>query len=96
VLDAMPCERIVYQNGEWHQQGVVIQNGSLALEIGPVVDRQLLPDYLLTHSFAEGYTTEINPQSEAWIDGCNSGDHEWSFYYAGLWISGERVFSPTA
>jgi SAM-dependent MidA family methyltransferase len=67
VLDAMPCERIVYQNGEWHQQGVVIQNGVLALEIGRVVDRQLLPDYLLTHSFAEGYTTEINPQGVAWI-----------------------------
>jgi SAM-dependent MidA family methyltransferase len=67
VLDAIPCERIVYQNGEWHQQGVVVQNDALALEIGPVVDRQSLPDYLLTHSFAEGYTTEINPQSVAWI-----------------------------
>jgi SAM-dependent MidA family methyltransferase len=65
VLDAIPCERIVYHNGEWHQQGVVIQNGILALEIGPIVDRQLLPDYLLIHSFAEGYTTEINPQSVA-------------------------------
>jgi SAM-dependent MidA family methyltransferase len=67
VLDAMPCERIVYQNGEWHLQGVIIKNGALALEIGPVVDRQLLPGHLLTHSFAEGYTTEINPQSVAWI-----------------------------
>jgi SAM-dependent MidA family methyltransferase len=67
VLDAIPCERIVYQDGTWHLQGVVIKNGALALEIGSVVDRQLLPDYLLTHSFAEGYTSEINPQSEAWI-----------------------------
>jgi SAM-dependent MidA family methyltransferase len=67
VLDAIPCERIIYQKGEWHQQGVVIKNGALTLEIGPAVDRQLLPDYLLTHSFAEGYTTEINPQSVAWI-----------------------------
>jgi SAM-dependent MidA family methyltransferase len=67
VLDAIPCERIVYQNGEWRQQGVVIKNDALALEIGPVVDRKLLPDYLLTHSFAEGYTTEIHPQSVAWI-----------------------------
>jgi SAM-dependent MidA family methyltransferase len=67
VLDAIPCERIVYQNGEWHLQGVVIQNGVLALEIGPAVDRHLLPDYLLTHSFAEGYSTEIHPQSVAWI-----------------------------
>ena len=67
VLDAIPCERIFYLNGAWHQQGIVIKNGAFALEIGPVVDRQLLPDYLLTHSFAEGYTTEINPQSVAWI-----------------------------
>ena len=67
VLDAIPCERIVYQSGEWYQQGVVIQNGALALGVGPAVNRQLLPDYLLTHSFAEGYTTEINPQSVAWI-----------------------------
>jgi SAM-dependent MidA family methyltransferase len=67
VLDAIPCERIVYQKGEWHLQGVVIQNGVLALGIGPTVDRQLLSDHLLTHSFAEGYTTEINPQNVAWI-----------------------------
>ena len=66
VLDAIPCERIVYQHGKWHQQGVVIQNDVFALEIGPVVDQQLLPNYLLTHSFAEDYTTEINPQSVAW------------------------------
>jgi SAM-dependent MidA family methyltransferase len=69
VLDAIPCERIIYVNGEWRQQGVVIKNGALALEVGAVVDRQLLPDYLLAHSFAEGYTTEINPQSVAWIRG---------------------------
>jgi SAM-dependent MidA family methyltransferase len=67
VLDAIPCERIVYQHGAWHLQGVVIKNGAFALEIGPAVDPLLLPDYLLTHSFAEGYTTEINPQSAAWI-----------------------------
>jgi SAM-dependent MidA family methyltransferase len=67
LLDAIPCERIVYQNGEWHLQQVIVQNSAFALEIGPVVDRQLLPDHLLTHSFAEGYTTEINPQSVAWI-----------------------------
>lgn len=67
VLDAIPCERIVYQNGKWYLQGVGIQNGAFALEIGPAVDPQLLPDHLLTHSFAEGYATEINPQSVAWI-----------------------------
>lgn len=68
VLDAIPCERIVYQNGKWHLQGVVIQNGAFALEIGPAIDLQLLPDHLLTHSFDEGYATEINPQSVAWME----------------------------
>ena len=67
VLDAMPCERIVYQNGEWHLQGVVIKNGAFALESGPAAGLELLPDYLRAHSFAEGYTTEIHPQSVAWI-----------------------------
>ena len=67
VLDAIPCERIVYQDGTWHLQGVVIKNGAFALDSGPAVDPQLLPDHLLAHSFAEGYTTEIHSQSVAWI-----------------------------
>lgn len=67
VLDAIPCEQIVYQNESWHWQGVVIKNGVFALEIGPAVDPGLLPDHLLKHSFPNGYTTEINPQSVAWL-----------------------------
>jgi SAM-dependent MidA family methyltransferase len=67
VLDAIPCERIVYQNRMWCLQGVVIKNGAFTLESGPAVDPKLLPDLLLTHSFAEGYTTEIHPHSVAWI-----------------------------
>jgi SAM-dependent MidA family methyltransferase len=67
VLDAIPCERIVYQDGRWCLQGVVIKNGAFALESGPAVGLELLPDHLLAHSFAEGYTTEIHPQSVAWI-----------------------------
>jgi SAM-dependent MidA family methyltransferase len=67
VLDAIPCERIVYQNGQWYLQGVAVKNSAFALEIGPAVDLKLLPEHLRTHSFAEGYTTEIHPQSVAWI-----------------------------
>ena len=67
VLDAIPCERIVYQNGRWCLQGVVNKGGAFALESGPAVDPMLLPDHLRAHSFAEGYTTEIHPQSVAWI-----------------------------
>jgi SAM-dependent MidA family methyltransferase len=67
VLDAIPCERIIYQNEAWHWQGVVNKNGVFALEIGPVVEPGLLPLHLLEHSFPNGYTTEINPQSVAWI-----------------------------
>jgi SAM-dependent MidA family methyltransferase len=67
VLDAIPCERIVYQNGRWCLQGVVIKNGTFALESGSAAGLELLPDHLRAHSFAEGYTTEIHPQSVAWI-----------------------------
>jgi SAM-dependent MidA family methyltransferase len=67
VLDAIPCERIVYQNGRWCLQGVVVKNGAFALESGPAADPKILPDHLRTHSFPEGYTTEIHPHSVAWI-----------------------------
>jgi SAM-dependent MidA family methyltransferase len=67
VLDAIPCERIVYQHGSWYLQGVINKDGAFALENGPAFDAKLLPDHLRTHSFAEGYTTEIHPQSVAWI-----------------------------
>jgi SAM-dependent MidA family methyltransferase len=67
VLDAIPCERIVYQNGTWRVQGVVNKDNAFALESGPAVDPKLLPGHILNHSFAEGYTTEIHPLSVAWI-----------------------------
>jgi SAM-dependent MidA family methyltransferase len=67
VLDAIPCERIVYQNGRWCLQGVVTKNEAFALESGPALDPKLLPNHLRTHSFAEGYATEIHPQSVAWM-----------------------------
>lgn len=67
VLDAIPCERIIYQDGTWYLQGVVIKNGVFTLEMGAAVDPGLLPDHLLKNPFPNGYTTEINPQSVAWL-----------------------------
>lgn len=63
VLDAIPCERIVYQNHAWHYAGVGLGTGpdqflisvpGKRLEVQPLID-----------CASDGYTTEIHPQAEA-------------------------------
>ena len=63
VLDAIPCERIVYQNHAWHYAGVglgtepdqfLISVPGEKLEVQPLID-----------CASDGYTTEIHPQAEA-------------------------------
>ena len=63
VLDAIPCERIVYQNNTWHYAGVglgtdpdqfLISVPGKRLEVQPWID-----------CASDGYITEIHPQAEA-------------------------------
>ncbi len=65
VLDAIPCERIVYQNHAWHYAGVglgtepdqfLISVPGEKLEVQPLID-----------CASDGYMTEIHPQAEAWF-----------------------------
>lgn len=65
VLDAIPCERIVYQNHAWHYAGVglgtepdqfLISVSGEKLEVQPLID-----------CASDGYMTEIHPQAEAWF-----------------------------
>ena len=68
VLDAIPCDLIIFKDGEWRWQGVTVTNGVLSWKTGTTVDRQQLPEYLLEyHAFADGYLTEIHPQANAWM-----------------------------
>ncbi|QWE16596.1 class I SAM-dependent methyltransferase [Polynucleobacter sp. AP-Nino-20-G2] len=67
VIDAIPCEAIVFQNGFWYWHGVAITGGKLAWVTGKPVEQSLLPETLLTGNFSEGYVTELHTQANAWM-----------------------------
>ena len=67
VIDAIPCDAIIYQNGFWYWHGVALENNTLIWKIGKPVSQDLLPESLLTGSFSEGYVTELHTQANAWI-----------------------------
>ncbi|WP_051081526.1 class I SAM-dependent methyltransferase [Thiofilum flexile] len=68
VLDAMPIELLRYEHGQYQQVQVTEQNQQLSLITQP------LPSYLqplvaqLPLPNIEGYTTELNPQLNAWVN----------------------------
>ncbi|MBU3620057.1 class I SAM-dependent methyltransferase [Polynucleobacter sp. CS-Odin-A6] len=67
VLDAMPCDVIIYQNGFWYQRGVAVIEGKLTWATGKLVEQSLLPEVLLTGHFSEGYVTELHPSANSWM-----------------------------
>ena len=67
VIDAIPCDAIIYQNGFWYWQGVAVIDGKLAWSIGTLVEQSLLPEALLTGNFSEGYVTELHAPANAWM-----------------------------
>ena len=67
VIDAIPCDAIIYQNGFWYWQGLAVMNSKLAWAIGKPVEQSLLPEALLAGNFAEGYVTELHAPANAWM-----------------------------
>ena len=67
VIDAIPCDAIIFQNGFWYQQGVAVIDGQLAWSAGQPLEQSLLPETLLTGNFSEGYTTELHAPANAWM-----------------------------
>ena len=67
VIDASPCDTIIYQNGFWYSHGVAFENNHLIWKIGFPVEQSLLPETLLTGSFPEGYVTELHTPAIAWM-----------------------------
>ena len=67
VIDAIPCDVIIYQNGFWHWYGVGFKNGKLTWEVGLRVEQDLLSDSLLNDNFSEGYVTELHTPANAWM-----------------------------
>jgi SAM-dependent MidA family methyltransferase len=67
VIDAIPCDTIIYQNGFWHWYGVVIDNNQLGWKAGPPVEQELLAEILLHLEVPEGYVTELHAPANAWM-----------------------------
>ena len=71
VLDAMPVQRFVKQNGKIMALGVVEQDGGLVLqtrEADNILSRAVLQlEEELGRSFAEGYCSEINLNIKPWL-----------------------------
>lgn len=67
VIDAIPCDVIIFQNGFWYWQGVSVVDGKFAWSTGKPVDQSLLPETLITENFSEGYVTELHAPANAWM-----------------------------
>ena len=67
VIDAIPCDVIIYQNGFWYWYGVAFENDSLIWKAGTPVEQALLPESLLMGNFSEGYVTELHAPANAWM-----------------------------
>ena len=67
VIDAIPCDAIIFQNGFWYWQGVSVVDGRLTWSIGGPVEQALLPETLVNGSFSEGYVSELHAPANAWM-----------------------------
>lgn len=67
VIDAIPCDVIIYQNGFWYWYGVSYVNDKFVWKTGSPVAQDLLPASLLSGDFSEGYVTELHSPANAWM-----------------------------
>ena len=67
VIDAIPCDTIIYQGGFWYWYGVSFENERLIWKTGLPVEQDLLPESLLSTHFSEGYVTELHAPANAWM-----------------------------
>jgi len=67
VIDAIPCDVIIFQNGFWYWYGVTVINGKFSWKVGKPVEHHLLPESLLSGNFSEGYVTELHAPANAWM-----------------------------
>ncbi len=67
VIDAIPCDAIVYQDGFWHWQNVCLHEGQLTWQTGAPVPQDLLPEPLRVGSYSEGYVSELHLQANSWL-----------------------------
>jgi SAM-dependent MidA family methyltransferase len=67
VIDAIPCDAIIYQNGFWYWYGVTANEGKFSWKVGKPVEQDLLPESLLDKYFSAGYVTELHIPAHSWM-----------------------------
>ena len=67
VIDAIPCDAIIFKNGFWYWYGVTFKENALLWKAGKPVAQDLLPESLLSGNFSEGYVTELHIPANAWM-----------------------------
>lgn len=67
VIDAIPCDLIIYQNGFWYWHGVAMDENQFIWKVGSPVEQDLLPERLLVGNFPEGYITELHAPANSWM-----------------------------
>jgi SAM-dependent MidA family methyltransferase len=67
VIDAIPCDAIIYHNGFWYWHGVSFKNNKLVWQTGSPVAQNMLPESLVNGSFSDGYVTELHAPANAWM-----------------------------
>jgi len=67
VIDAIPCDTIIYQNGFWYWYGVTVNDEKFSWKAGKPVEQDLLPESLLLEHFSEGYVTELHTPAHSWM-----------------------------
>jgi SAM-dependent MidA family methyltransferase len=65
VIDAIPCDVIIFQDGFWYWYGVSYENQKLTWKVGMPVEQDLLTESLLRGNFSEGYVTELHTPANA-------------------------------
>ncbi len=86
VIDAIPCDAIIYQNGFWYWYGVAFENDKLIWKSGLPVGQDLLPETLLSGYFSEGYITELHAPAQAWMS------HVAKHLHSGLFLTFDYGF----
>ena len=67
VIDAIPCDAIIFKDGFWYWHGVALENETLTWRAVTPVEQKLLPESLLSGNFSEGYVTELHTPANAWM-----------------------------
>jgi SAM-dependent MidA family methyltransferase len=67
VIDAIPCDAIIFKDGFWYWHGVALENETLTWKVGSPVEQKLLPESLLSGNFSESYVTELHMPANAWM-----------------------------